>query len=87
MICNIMSLQIMRWRPVSIKQAILFGELTDWYLNFQWAACQPRIIWNYVRMQKNVQRKILRVPGFWAQLSYLLRLKTTGKTKARYNKV
>lgn len=36
---------------------------------------------------KNVQRKILRVPGFWAQLSYLLRLKTTGKTKARYNKV
>ncbi|MBA3113775.1 colanic acid biosynthesis glycosyltransferase WcaE [Salmonella enterica] len=36
---------------------------------------------------KNVQRKILRVPGFWTQLSYLLRLKTTGKTKARYNKV
>lgn len=86
MICNITSLQIMRWRPVSIKQAILSGELTDWCLNFRWVACQPRIIWNYVRMQ-NVQRKILRVPGFWAQLSYLLRLKTTGKTKARYNKV
>ncbi|PVM62412.1 colanic acid biosynthesis glycosyl transferase, partial [Salmonella enterica subsp. enterica serovar Rubislaw] len=25
--------------------------------------------------------------GLWAQLSYLLRLKTTGKTKARYHKV
>jgi putative colanic acid biosynthesis glycosyltransferase len=35
---------------------------------------------------KNVQRKILRVPGFWAELSYLMRLRTTGKTKALYNK-
>jgi putative colanic acid biosynthesis glycosyltransferase len=35
---------------------------------------------------KKVQRKILRVPGFWAELSYFLRLKTTGKTKALYNK-
>ncbi|EIG9277145.1 colanic acid biosynthesis glycosyltransferase WcaE [Salmonella enterica] len=35
---------------------------------------------------KNVQRKILHVPGFWSQLSYLLRLKTTGKTKTLYNK-
>lgn len=33
-----------------------------------------------------VQRKILRVPGFWAQLSYQLRLRTTGKAKALYNK-
>lgn len=57
MICNIMFLQIMRWRPVFIKQAILFGELTDWYLNFRWAACQPRIIWNYVRMQKMYSEK------------------------------
>lgn len=36
---------------------------------------------------RNVQRDILRVPGVWAELSYLLRLKTTGKTKALYNKV
>lgn len=35
---------------------------------------------------RNVQRKILRVPGFWAQLSYMLRLRTTGKAKALYNK-
>ncbi|AHJ77444.1 MULTISPECIES: colanic acid biosynthesis glycosyltransferase WcaE [Kosakonia] len=35
---------------------------------------------------RNVQRKILRMPGFWAQLSYMLRLRTTGKTKALYNK-
>ncbi|MDK9362319.1 MULTISPECIES: colanic acid biosynthesis glycosyltransferase WcaE [Lelliottia] len=35
---------------------------------------------------KKVQRNILRVPGFWAELSYLLRLRTTGKTKALYNK-
>ncbi|KNC91455.1 colanic acid biosynthesis glycosyltransferase WcaE [Trabulsiella odontotermitis] len=35
---------------------------------------------------KNVQRKILRVPGFWAELSYFMRLRTTGKTKALYNK-
>ncbi|HKS35529.1 MAG TPA: colanic acid biosynthesis glycosyltransferase WcaE [Enterobacteriaceae bacterium] len=35
---------------------------------------------------RNVQRKILRVPGFWAELSYRLRLRTTGKTKALYNK-
>ena len=38
------------------------------------------------RDAKNVQLKILRVPGFWAELSYLLRLKTTGKAKALYNK-
>ena len=38
------------------------------------------------RDARNVQRKILRVPGFWAQLSYLLRLRTTGKAKALYNK-
>lgn len=38
------------------------------------------------RDAKNVQRKILRVPVFWAELSYLLRLKTTGKAKALYNK-
>lgn len=36
---------------------------------------------------KKVQRQILRVPGFWAELSKLLRLRTTGKTKALYNKV
>ena len=36
---------------------------------------------------RKVQRDILRVPGVWAELSYLLRLKTTGKTKALYNKV
>ncbi|HEM8612807.1 TPA: colanic acid biosynthesis glycosyltransferase WcaE [Citrobacter amalonaticus] len=35
---------------------------------------------------KKVQRQILRVPGFWAELSKLLRLRTTGKTKALYNK-
>ena len=35
---------------------------------------------------KNVQRKILRVPAFWAELSYLFRLRTTGKTKTLYNK-
>lgn len=35
---------------------------------------------------RNVQRKILRVPGFWAELSYLLRMRTTGKTKTLYNK-
>lgn len=35
---------------------------------------------------KNVQRKILRVPAFWAELSYLLRKRTIGKTKALYNK-
>ncbi|WNY86476.1 colanic acid biosynthesis glycosyltransferase WcaE [Leclercia adecarboxylata] len=35
---------------------------------------------------KKVQREILRMPGALAELSYLLRLKTTGKTKALYNK-
>lgn len=35
---------------------------------------------------RKVQRQILRVPGFWAQLSWLLRVRTTGKTKALYNK-
>ncbi|EHK0944398.1 colanic acid biosynthesis glycosyltransferase WcaE [Citrobacter farmeri] len=36
---------------------------------------------------KKVQRQILRVPGFWTELSKLLRLRTTGKTKALYNKI
>lgn len=35
---------------------------------------------------KKVQRQILRVPGFWAELSWHLRLRTTGKTKTLYNK-
>ncbi|MBS1205034.1 MAG: colanic acid biosynthesis glycosyltransferase WcaE [Proteobacteria bacterium] len=35
---------------------------------------------------RKVQRMILRVPDFWAQLSYILRMRTTGKTKALYNK-
>lgn len=38
------------------------------------------------RDAKKVQRTILRVPGVLAELSYLLRLRTTGKTKALYNK-
>jgi len=35
---------------------------------------------------RKVQRMILHVPGFWAELSYMLRLRTTGKAKALYNK-
>ncbi|HBU8851042.1 colanic acid biosynthesis glycosyltransferase WcaE [Citrobacter sp. Cs237] len=35
---------------------------------------------------KKVQRNILHVPGFWAELSWHLRQRTTGKTKALYNK-
>lgn len=35
---------------------------------------------------KNVQRDILRMPKLLTELSYLLRLRTTGKTKALYNK-
>ncbi|WP_312981128.1 colanic acid biosynthesis glycosyltransferase WcaE [Atlantibacter sp.] len=35
---------------------------------------------------KNVQRAILGVPGFWAELSYRLRIRNTGKTKALYQK-
>jgi len=38
------------------------------------------------RDAKNVQQTILHVPGVIAHLSYLLRLRTTGKTKALYNK-
>ena len=38
------------------------------------------------RDAKNVQRKILGVPGFVAELSFKLRLRTTGKAKALYNK-
>lgn len=38
------------------------------------------------RDAKNVQRKILGVPGFIAELSFRLRLRTTGKAKALYNK-
>ena len=35
---------------------------------------------------KKVQREILRLPTVLTELSYLLRLRTTGKTKALYNK-
>ncbi|MDX6021767.1 colanic acid biosynthesis glycosyltransferase WcaE [Scandinavium sp. V105_16] len=38
------------------------------------------------RDAKNVQRQILRMPGFLAEISLRLRLRTTGKTKALYNK-
>ena len=36
---------------------------------------------------KKVQRQILHVPSFWAELSWHLRQRTTSKTKALYNKV
>jgi len=36
---------------------------------------------------KKVQRQILHVPGFWAELSWHLRQRTTSKTKALYNTV
>jgi len=38
------------------------------------------------RDAKNVQRQILRMPGFLAEISLRLRLRTTGKTKTLYNK-
>lgn len=38
------------------------------------------------RDARKVQTSILHVPGIVAELSYLLRLRTTGKTKALYNK-
>ncbi|BCG08821.1 colanic acid biosynthesis glycosyltransferase WcaE [Buttiauxella agrestis] len=38
------------------------------------------------RDARSVQRRILHVPGFIAELSYKLRLRTTGKSKALYNK-
>lgn len=38
------------------------------------------------RDAKNVQRKILGVPGFISELSFKLRMRTTGKAKALYNK-
>lgn len=69
------------------KAGYPFRRLTDWYLNFRWAACQPRIIWNYVRMQKTYSEKYYVCQGFGRNYPILLRLKTTGKTKARYNKV
>ncbi len=68
----------MRWRPAPIKQAILFGELTDWHLNFAWAACQPRIIWNYADA-KNVQRKYALVLG---AIILFITSENDGKTKA-----
>ena len=84
-ICSTRCHPIMRWPPACINQVTRSVELKGWCLNFRWAACQRLIIWNYAGMQK-VQRQILRVPGFWAELSYLLRLRTTGKTKTLYNK-
>ncbi|POT59605.1 colanic acid biosynthesis glycosyltransferase WcaE [Citrobacter amalonaticus] len=39
------------------------------------------------RDAKKVQRQILRVPGFFAELSWYLRLRTTSKSKTLYNKV
>ncbi|VFS31381.1 glycosyltransferase [Salmonella enterica subsp. houtenae] len=76
----------MRWRPVSIKQAILSGELTGWYLNFRWRVSTSNNL-ELCQDAKTYSEKYYVCQGFWAQLSYLLRLKTTVKTKARYNKV
>ncbi|MGT3086791.1 colanic acid biosynthesis glycosyltransferase WcaE, partial [Salmonella enterica] len=38
------------------------------------------------RDAKRVQRQILRMPGFWAEFSEYIRLRTTGKTKHLYGK-
>lgn len=62
-----------------------FKNSMAWCLNFLWVGYQPPIIWNCVLTQK-VQRQILHVPGFWAELSWHLRQRTTSKTKALYNK-
>lgn len=39
------------------------------------------------RDAKKVQRQILHMPGFWAELSWHLRLRTTGKAKTLYGKM
>ncbi len=67
------------------KAGYAFKNSMAWCLNFPWVGYLPPIIWNCVLMPK-VQRQILHVPGFWAELSWHLRQRTTSKTKALYNK-
>ena len=55
--------QIMPWRPAFTNLATRSVELKDWYLNFQWVACQPRIIWNCARMRKTCSVKYYACRG------------------------
>ncbi len=71
MIRNIMSLQIMRWRSVSIKH-ILSGELTDWYLNFQWRRVNPRIILELRQGCKKRNSEKYMSLWFWAHYPTVL---------------
>ncbi len=68
------------------KAGFPFTRLTGLISEFSMGGVSTSNNLELCRDARNVQRKILRVPGFWAQLSYLLRLRTTGKAKALYNK-
>ncbi len=84
---NIKFLPTTRWQPKCIKPVMHLKNSMAWCLNFPWVGYLPPIIWNCVLTRKKVQRQILHVPGFWAELSWHLRQRTTSKTKALYNKV
>ncbi len=75
-----MSLQIML-AAVSIKAGYPFGELMDWHSGVSMGGVSTSTIWNYAQMQKTYSEKYYVCCDLGMQLSYLLRLKTTGKQK------
>ncbi len=68
------------------KAGYSFKRLPGLVSEFSMGGISTSNNYDLCRDAKKVQRKILRIPGFLVEISYQLRLRTTNKAKALYNK-
>lgn len=68
------------------KSGFAFKKLTGLVSEFSMGGVSTTNNLELCRDAKRVQRQILRMPGFWAEFSEYIRLRTTGKTKHLYGK-
>ncbi|HGY3715016.1 TPA: colanic acid biosynthesis glycosyltransferase WcaE [Citrobacter gillenii] len=69
------------------KSGYAFKKLSGLVSEFSMGGVSTTNNLELCRDAKKVQRQILHMPGFWAELSWRLRLRTTGKTKTLYGKM
>ena len=68
------------------KSGVVFKKITGLVSEFSMGGISTTNNLELCRDAKKVQRQILHMPGFWAELSQYLRLRTTGKARALYGK-
>ncbi|QLS05624.1 colanic acid biosynthesis glycosyltransferase WcaE [Citrobacter freundii] len=69
------------------KSGYAFKKLSGLVSEFSMGGVSTTNNLELCRDAKKVQRQILHMPGFWTELSWHLRLRTTGKAKTLYGKM